>query len=358
MRSSGIYWFLHAGYEEQIKNFSPIINSCGRLRQSSTDRDRAIWLSRFNGDADNFLTSRLLWSTSPTGKTILGLAEKDKIAALGELAFMHNVRFFVQAQPINEGLDFSKIAEISFFHHARSVGWKGNVDAERAALESLRNEWDERFDLYAGQHEWAVQAVSEARSHIEAESERQKKEYEDILNQARQRIAELESTFLEKLRLEAPAKYWRDKAEQHNRASWVAFVALVACGAGTLATVVYWARDILEVLRSRDGQISLGAVALAGPVAFLVLYFFRLLIRIFTQNQMGAADARQRRALIYTYLSLINKKNGAVTEQERLLILQALFRSTQAAAEEDVPPANLIDLMMKAADAAKKPGHT
>ena len=80
-------------------------------------------------------------------------------------------------------------------------------------------------------------------------------------------------------------------------------------------------------------------------------------MRIFTQNQAGAADARQRRALIYTYLSLINKKNGAVTDQERLLILQALFRSSQAAAEEDVPPANLIDLMMKASDAAKKGAH-
>lgn len=186
------------------------------------------------------------------------------------------------------------------------------------------------------------------------EHARQKEEHEQLLVDSRKRVADLEALYLEKLRLEAPAKYWREKAAQHDRTAWIAFGTLALFGIVTVGTVVHYAPTILDTLRGKDGQISLGAVALAGPVAFITLYFFRLLMRIFTHNQTGAADARQRRALIYTYLSLVNKKNGAVTDHERLLILQALFRSSQAAAEEDTPPANLIDLMMKASEAGKK----
>lgn len=178
-----------------------------------------------------------------------------------------------------------------------------------------------------------------------------KQSFEEAERERTKRLDDIEGLYEEKLKLEAPAKYWADRAKGLFRAGigW----ALASAGTVAIGAWVLW-----EFFLSFDQSVELMKVAaeaagaadkdvksvlityfssaqnLKSMIAFTVIVSAILfLLRTFIKLSLSAfhlsLDAKEREQLSYMYLSLIqtgqNLKTDLIKEKDREIILQALF---------------------------------
>lgn len=142
------------------------------------------------------------------------------------------------------------------------------------------------------------------------------------------RISDTQRAYEVLMQLKAPVDYWKTKKTDHEKSAgrWGKFLAAYFL----IATLV-----VFLALRWAWGTIGNDALSgkhflmVAGVGAFLTLVFWiaRLAVRIYLGERHLYTDAEERRVMTQAYLALI--KDGAASEQERIVILSALFRSAQ-----------------------------
>lgn len=143
-------------------------------------------------------------------------------------------------------------------------------------------------------------------------------------------IRAVQKTYEESMKLQAPSKYWRDKAKGHKRSeSWAAarlVLFFIVAGVGMAWAFYETATFFLNV--DEDPRSSVYFVASAGlaTVAGLILWIGRLLTRLYLSEHHLRKDAEERRIMTTTYLALMRK--GAAGEVDRQVILTALFRNS------------------------------
>jgi hypothetical protein len=150
------------------------------------------------------------------------------------------------------------------------------------------------------------------------------------LDEVLRRVESLEQTLKEKLRLEAPTRYWDEKRIGHRkRAVWYGRVCLLFA----LTVVVFGFVSLGEAYNYALGlpittHISVYLLLAAkGLIVFIVAFWVaRILVRRYLSELHLATDAQERQTMVMTYLALT--ETGKVTEVERALVLQPLFRST------------------------------
>lgn len=133
----------------------------------------------------------------------------------------------------------------------------------------------------------------------------------------------------EQMRLKAPVEYWSEKGEKHDASAlrWGTALAVYVVGAVLIGTWVFF--SAWESLGT-DTPLSsrhLLLVAAIGAVLTLLFWGARLCVRIFLGERHLFTDAEERRVMTQAYLALI--KEQAASDQERMLILAALFRNAQ-----------------------------
>jgi hypothetical protein len=79
-------------------------------------------------------------------------------------------------------------------------------------------------------------------------------------------------------------------------------------------------------------------------------WILRVVSRLFHMNVVATADAGERVTMVKTYLALFDEKK--LSEADRILVLQALFRPTSQTPDESPPP-NWFDVLMHRANPAK-----
>lgn len=142
------------------------------------------------------------------------------------------------------------------------------------------------------------------------------------------RVQELEDLYREKLRLEAPAKYWSDRAQSLGKqgglfATLLMLVSLVAAiGAGTF--FYSWLHKAAVPL----SLATLQGVALFGATAAAVAYLLRVLSKLTFSAFHLQRDAEEREQLAHLYLALMDK--GALDASSREIVLQALFSRAES----------------------------
>ena len=120
---------------------------------------------------------------------------------------------------------------------------------------------------------------------------------------------------------------------------------MVAAGIGAVWTEGVTIVDKLP--KTEDGTIGLGAIVLITLPALAFFWFLRLISRIFVTNLHYMADAGLRSTMVTTFLALIEDDKNPVESDERLLILQALFRPAGESGD-DAAPTNLLERLIKA----------
>lgn len=78
-----------------------------------------------------------------------------------------------------------------------------------------------------------------------------------------------------------------------------------------------------------------------------LLWVLRHMARMFADNIADARDAAQRSALTSTFLALSTQEKVSFSDNERAIIVQALFRPSPAQPTEDGVPVPLLELLRR-----------
>ena len=145
-------------------------------------------------------------------------------------------------------------------------------------------------------------------------------------SESKDKIADLEKTYEELLRLKKPAEYWSSRAktlkeEGWTAVKWLVFLIVFACITLYLLLWLTPGGMLLSFVKG-SAQAIKWSVIYVTFISFLA-FGIRALNKIAFSSFHLARDSEEKEQLTYVYLSLI--KDNAVDEKDKNLIMQSLF---------------------------------
>lgn len=149
-----------------------------------------------------------------------------------------------------------------------------------------------------------------------------------------------EELYREKLRLEAPADYWKKrgkvlKSDGQKFLIWL--IILIVFAANCLFILLFQIPDgmLLKVFDDKVTAIKWSIILVT--MVSLLAYGIKILARLTFSSYHLSRDAEEREQLTHFYLAL--KQDTSVTDNDRQLILQSLFsRADSGLLKEDSSP--------------------
>lgn len=165
-------------------------------------------------------------------------------------------------------------------------------------------------------------------------------DFEKFKDNSYEKIAELENLYRYKLKLEAPADYWKKRAKQLNSEGksylfWLIGVSLVACL--LLFILLFSLGDGFFDTAFSDKMKGIKWSIILITIVSLLAFTIKILAKMTFSSFHLSRDAEEREQLTHFYLAL--KKDTEINEQERQLILQSLFsRADTGLLKDDSSP--------------------
>jgi len=157
----------------------------------------------------------------------------------------------------------------------------------------------------------------------------------------------MQLTFNTQLALRAPTTYWKEQSESSRHRLWASAAVFVVAGALSLGAFLYWGLPYLANPGAADKSVILHVLPIVIP-AFIVIWIMKILSKLMSGYLQRADDANERRVMVMTFLALMNKDDSGaalVNDQDRILILHALFRPSAVSPTDDAPPVHWFDLL-------------
>ncbi len=176
--------------------------------------------------------------------------------------------------------------------------------------------------------------------------------FQQFTTTSSQRISEFETLYQDKLKLEAPAKYWNERAKRLRKGGYKWLAAF--CTSVIFAVLILvW---IIGKISSPEFKhiFSDTGIAVKWSITIITLIsFLAYLMRIFSKMTFSSfhlvRDAEEREQLTYVYLAL--QKEKSIDQTERHLIMQSLFsRADSGLLKDDASPTmpgNIVDQIAK-----------
>ncbi|MEQ9518485.1 MAG: DUF6161 domain-containing protein [Parvibaculum sp.] len=153
-------------------------------------------------------------------------------------------------------------------------------------------------------------------------------------------------TVLTSRELELPAKYWNDKSSAHNKGSfWYAFLFVVGTGAAILGLIFLAHNRLVELGIEKIDPWQLVFLEIVAP-GLLFIWLLRTAAKMLTRELNMRDDAKERVTMMNAYLALTVR--GKVTEEDKHLMIRALFRPAQAEIADEPMPGWLGTIMDRA----------
>lgn len=280
---------------------------------------------------------RIILSTAPKGQFLLGLSKRFPDCVHGACSYLSGV--VESTYPGNPNYLGGIVAAVLYINpDAVSAAAAAQVQAfelERANIEDFRNrlasEWSDPLEKNRGEFQ-------NEHADVNAQLKDSASTFASSHAGWGKQIEGLETLYKEKLRLEQPAKYWKDLEDTYTQQGrWWAVTTIAITG--VLVTLVgLFVYNPPALLNSAAFTLSgfKGAVALGAGVSMLI-YLINILARMWTSSLHLARDARERYQLTHVYLALA--KDGAVSEKDKEIVLSALFsRADTGLLKHDASP--------------------
>jgi hypothetical protein len=188
---------------------------------------------------------------------------------------------------------------------------------------------------------------------LERETKALEKRHVAFQTEIKEELESIRDIYHKHVQTEAAAIYWGKKAVRATLMGWAALIVFSAMIAvplwqafqnfGALKTGL-----LDELAKATVGGFSLTPVVAISIPVLAYAWILRHLSRLFIQNLTLADDASYRRLMTMTYLGLSKDPSSGISEAERAIILNALFRPAPPNTSEDGPPTGLLDLINKA----------
>jgi hypothetical protein len=225
------------------------------------------------------------------------------------------------------------------------------VETERKSIKQLRNDFQNQINQTETQltehltnSTTAYQDYILSIDHFKDEKEmlfnnwfeNSKNDFNFFDSDSKTKISELEKIYEEKLRLEKPAEYWSKRAILLKKEGWKAIhwlIGLVAFACLSLYLLLWLTPEgmLLSFIKG-DAQAIKWSIIYITFISFLA-FGIRALNKVAFSSFHLARDSEEREQLTYVYLAL--KKDSAIDEKDRLLILQSLFSRAETGLLKD-----------------------
>ncbi len=282
-------------------------------------------------------------STTPTGESILKI--DNPIMGLARLAWALPDDVVINVNQTGNVLGFVKSLVES---RIEIYEGKDRRESEERALARLRNRWAQTFSEIAKKQNESFEESEKTRKRLFVKAARQVVRHKYQVKDHDERMDHIERTFREDMSLRAPVTYWTKRSNLHKQRAnsalgWFCFLGVVTLVCAFISVPAYY-KQIAEL---SNGSFIAPTIALGFP-SVLVLWMFRHISRMFVTNFRFADDSSFRATQTETYLALMADEKAHVSEDDRLLILNALFRSLDhGGADDDAPPANLLEILKR-----------
>lgn len=294
----------------------------------------------------------LLVSSTEDGTTVLDIrsATGDAVAAFaaGFVKAQLNVR---SAQTKDDLL----AAVLTVFPDlVKTADWHERLKRERANFKMATRSTIERVDKEAEERNVAnaelVQRASfAARRLFDQKRDRWNKvqlEWQRGAKQAVDDIRSTEAAYREYMQLKAPVEYWKGKALEHRSREKGARTALfwyfpmtIILMTCTFGGVGWFLIGYPDTDQSK-APIAFYFVISGGLLLFSTIAFWigRILTKLYLSEHHLRNDAEERAIMTTTYLALTSE--SAATDEDRQIILNALFRATPDGIVKDDGPSD------------------
>ncbi|AJQ95487.1 DUF6161 domain-containing protein [Gynuella sunshinyii] len=190
--------------------------------------------------------------------------------------------------------------------------------------EQTRSDWSEwKENVSTAWDEWMQTSSAEHSDQLSS----QKDEFINYMDGCRTRIADLENTYQEKLRLEKPADYWKKAARKYGIQGGLWSLALVF---SMLLGFVYFYDFFIAWLKGQEIGVklhTLQGIVIFGSIITVYAFLIKTISRLAFSAFHLMRDAEEREQLTYLYLAL--NHGGDIDASSREIVLQALFSRTE-----------------------------
>lgn len=163
----------------------------------------------------------------------------------------------------------------------------------------------------------------------------------------------LEKNYSEHLKLEEPAKYWKEMDAECTKKGRIWLGVSIVWAQLIIGALIVTLAMIPNIFSEQSHWMDvIKNSAIITVVTSIAVYLLRVLIKLSMSSFHLSRDAKERNKLSYFYLALIHE--SAVTDKERAIVLNALFsRSDTGLLKGDATPAmsnnvaELVDTLRK-----------
>lgn len=209
---------------------------------------------------------------------------------------------------------------------------EARIEEQSQQIEKFKNDFD--ISEHQRDESWGVDQV------------KIQKEWADQSQTRADEWDGLKRVYDTELGLRAPTTYWQDRATTQLRASVIYGIAFTL-----VMTVLSWifiAKGVpyLSGIKEKS-NVFIGLAPLVIP-AFAAIWILRILGRLLSESLALMRDASERRTLVMTFLALMKDNStgkSVIKDEDRILILHALFRPSSGAVVDDAPPVHWFDLL-------------
>ena len=157
----------------------------------------------------------------------------------------------------------------------------------------------------------------------------------------------IRTAFEEQLHVQAPATYWRERAEKTSVEAQGFLIIFVVMAILFIGAIVVVGPTLLERLAGIEEIGGFSVLAVLSFPALTGLWILRHFARLFVTSHESSTDAKLRQTMTTTFLALTKEGAGSVSKEERLLVLQALFRAPPPNKGEDGHLGALLEIFRK-----------
>ena len=284
---------------------------------------------------EQYADYKSLYSCTEFGSTIIALLSSDNVhsqhIAVGGLASILKISMddIIRAMTSDEELSSLMTYTLSGYNTWRMTDFinRSGFDGQAGRFEQIISETREKTKRISDE-------VMETKNTAVTELTGLRTNWGEFQQAANKEWQGLKETFEEHLRLNTPAAYWQEKAASASGAARRALTVFTAAALVIIGAIILFGPEFLVRLAAVEGIGSFAPLALVSIPTQIALWGLRHFARLFVANLERSADAGMRATMTTTFLAL-TKEQGNIEKEERLLVLEALFRPPPAAGTDD-----------------------
>lgn len=300
---------------------------------------------------------RTLCSRLPIDAAILDLSEIDPQAAA--VGLMARQQQYSPTHGANESQHGSINIALSRFAIATTSngGKEALLEGYSQQVENKITGWRNNVNTIVDEAKETSANHNKAIAELQSLHQQNSNEHKDLISTQKDELKKLKDKYEIYMSLKTPVKYWRNRGLLAFGAATgylIIFIAVIfAIYAFTLSSVEAFVlpnlpKDANNSIILKDLDLTKTLLPLVPIILLLavpLMWVLRHISRMFVENISDYRDAMLRSTMAQTYLALVSLPEAKIGDNERAIVLQALFRPGSSQPTDEGVPHPLVDLL-------------